>query len=482
MKSSVVISRKIQKWKLVDDLKCFKVVMSLILESGSTDRVFRGHKIKKGESIFTLNYLENKFKNTKPQITKRNIRTILKNLEKEKIITRRVIKEKNKSLFTAVSVIDLNLCSVNEVKIDKKESNTKKCIKKIQNDAQNDDILTQQIEEFNSKIATLNLEENQDIQGIYVDGKYLTDTLKEINQTLENKKATHVINALINDLEIKNKRENKQNKLLHSTPGVLKCGKKERILDKNTSSVVTRENFRDKISNEPTHKIGPAKTDKDSSLTSSRNDLPYEKIKKKIKENHTVIKTSDATESIVIYNLCHMKKMEPNQAAAYRTTHDISAFCSKEIHGTIHAICSLVIPYFNRFSPKYRYKIRSNKSEWCILECYYLKNLRDPKDYIAIIDYASTLIIDRYNPNKFSVKNNRALSEYFTLQTIFINKGLEYLSLSAERNETPIVLPKKDDFTERLDQTLKELEEEEKKLQLEKELNYQEGLKLLNKK
>lgn len=152
-----------------------------------------------------------------------------------------------------------------------------------------------------------------------------------------------------------------------------------------------------------------------------------ELINKKLKNNYPTIHITYIEYKSIIDNLKYIRSLSPRARYDYKRNNKPSDLISWIVFQEILNLSRRVIPYFNRVSPEYKYNANSNNALWTLLEAYFVKNLTKLEQYIKIIDHASTLIVERYNPTKLSQKTKIPMSRHFTLQTILIKNGMDYL-------------------------------------------------------
>lgn len=424
----------------MDDLKCLRVYLEILFNANTQKTFYKGHEIEVGELVATLSFLVTKLKKTKPLITEKMIRNILTKLEKDNLITRRVVRISKKDLFTVIGVKNFDeLRSTQHLISFKKEEIKNGTQKGKQKNAQNVDIISDPEIEKNkraNKKATLKestnatdhslSNENDQIPLFSTGNKKSTIPYTNSRLCAKMKASEDELLSLSFDSSLeKNKK--------YSTPEARPCAEDDLL-----NNSMSREHSPKALCN----------------TKNSPNDLP------------------ETVYNGVLLNINYVNALSHDEREKYKSSNSISVFCNVFLYNKILSISRIVIPHFNKYSPKWSYGFRSNKSLWCILECYVLKGITDLRDYIAIIDYASTLITTVYSPNKVN-SNNKPRSHYFTLQTILVNKGMEYLSLSKEMSDRVIAMPSmKSD-----EQWISEAVERNKKKLLEKKKEDEENLK-----
>ncbi len=439
MENFINLQLALKDFKYTDDLKCLRVYLEILFNANDQKRFYKGHEIKVGELVVTLSYLKDKFKKTRPQITEKMIRNILVKLEKDNLITRRVIKSNKKDLFTVISVKNfIELRSTQHLISFKNLENKMGTQEGKQKNAQSVDIISEPGVKENkraskwatnkeSTFATEKSFANKNEQMPLFGNGNKKSTIPYTNSQLYNKK-----NEMNDEYFLFNSSDQIKNKEKYSCKARTHA---EIVREKDGSTVVHSPQARGNTKNRT-------------------NDLP------------------DMAYNVAEININYVNALSPKERERYKANNSISKFCSVALYQKILSISKLVVPYFNKFSPKFSYGIRSNKPLWAILECYVLKGITDVKDYLDIIDYASTLIITKFNPHKVDTQD-RPLSSYFTLQTVLVNKGIEYLSLSREvSNKTNSTL--KMDFYKSEEQVLDEAIEKSR-LKQEKQ-RHQENL------
>lgn len=102
----IKMHRKIRKWKFYNKLKYEKIWTMFLMEANYDDQAFEGITIKRGELVFSYNSYLEKLKTCEPSITKQNLRTLLKNLEKDKQIFIYRPKDKN---FSVIKILNYDI-------------------------------------------------------------------------------------------------------------------------------------------------------------------------------------------------------------------------------------------------------------------------------------------------------------------------------------------------------------------------------------
>ena len=99
----IKVHRVIKDWKYFRDGKYLTVWLSMLMDANFAPQEFEGVTIDRGELVFTYRTWEKKYKDFKPAITLRNLRTILGNLEKNGDIVVRHITDKK---ITVVKIVN----------------------------------------------------------------------------------------------------------------------------------------------------------------------------------------------------------------------------------------------------------------------------------------------------------------------------------------------------------------------------------------
>lgn len=98
----VKFHRKIRKWKYYNKLKYEKIWSMLLMEANFSTQDLDGLIIGRGELIFSYDAYTEKLKNSEPKISRQNIRTIIKNLQKDKQIQVKYVESRR---FTLIKII-----------------------------------------------------------------------------------------------------------------------------------------------------------------------------------------------------------------------------------------------------------------------------------------------------------------------------------------------------------------------------------------
>jgi uncharacterized phage protein (TIGR02220 family) len=98
----VKFHRKIRKWKYYNKLKYEKIWSMLLMEANFSTQDLDGFIIGRGELIFSYDAYTEKLKNSEPKISRQNIRTIIKNLQKDKQIEVKYVESRR---FTLIKII-----------------------------------------------------------------------------------------------------------------------------------------------------------------------------------------------------------------------------------------------------------------------------------------------------------------------------------------------------------------------------------------
>lgn len=438
--SAINLQLALKDFKFMDDLKCLRVYLEILFNANTQKTFYKGHEIDAGELVATLSFLVTKLKKTRPLITEKMIRNILTKLERDNLITRRVIKSNKKDLFTVISVKNFNELRITQHLISfKNEKDEMGTQKGKQKNAQNVDI-----------ISDLEIEKNKRANK--------RATLKESTVATENSFTNK------NDQMPHFGEGNKKSTILYTNSQL--CDKMKASEDELLSLSFNSSFEKNKKNSTPAAR--PFAEDDLVNKSTSREHSPKDRGNIKNSPN-------DLPETVyngVLLSINYVNALSQDEREKYKSSNSISVFCNVFLYNKILSISKIVIPHFNKYSPKWSYGFRSNKALWCILECYVLKGITDLRDYISIIDYASTLITTIYSPNKVN-SNNKPRSHYFTLQTILVNKGMEYLSLSKEMSNNIVSLPSmKSD-----EQWISEAVERNKKKLLDKQKEDQENLR-----
>lgn len=196
----IKIHRVIKEWKYFRDCKYLTVWLSMLMDANFAEQEFEGVTIERGELIFTFRTWVKRFKDFKPPITKQNLETIIKNLEKTGCIAVRHITKKK---ITVVKILNYAEFQSVENQDSKQESSRQGKSKSGQRDEITKTAESENQDNFQGKTKTGRIDNETD--RLKTDRLFNEDQLQLFSENQDSHQDSHQDSAMENqDSGLKN--------------------------------------------------------------------------------------------------------------------------------------------------------------------------------------------------------------------------------------------------------------------------------------